>query len=172
MQLWTIGHSTDTIDDFIGKLQAHAITLVADVRRFPASRRHPHFAQQALRDSLAIAEIGYEHFPELGGRRPARKDSPNVAWRVDAFRGYADYMDTAPFQDGIDRLLGIAASHRVVIMCAERVWWSCHRSLISDLLKSRGHHVLHILASERADEHPYSAAARIVDGALSYRALF
>jgi uncharacterized protein (DUF488 family) len=171
MTFWTIGHSTDAIGDFLSKLRAHEITLLADVRRFPGSRRHPQFAQAALSASLEDAHIRYLHLPELGGRRSPRKDSHNTAWRLDAFRGYADYMETPSFATGITRLLEAAGQERVAIMCAERVWWSCHRALISDWLKSHGHEVLHILAADRADVHPYTSAARIVDGALSYRGL-
>ena len=172
MTVWTIGHSTDPIEEFVHKLRAHSITLLADVRRFPGSRRHPQFGQDTLTTSLAGAEIAYEHFPELGGRRSPRKDSQNTAWRVAAFRGYADYMETSPFGDGMLRLLQAAEQQRVAIMCAERVWWSCHRALIADWLKHAGHDVLHILAAERVDPHPYTSAARIVDGHLTYRALF
>jgi uncharacterized protein (DUF488 family) len=170
MTIWTIGHSTDPIDTFLRALAAHQISLVADVRRFPGSRRHPQFGQAALSASLAAAGLEYAHLPELGGRRRARKDSPNIAWRVDAFRGYADYMDTPAFAAGIERLLALSAAHRVAIMCAERVWWSCHRGLIADWLKSLGHDVRHIVGN-RAEPHPYTAAASIVDGRLSYRGL-
>ena len=169
--VWSIGHSTDAIEVFLDTLAAHAITLVADVRRFPGSRRHPQFGQQALSRSLTAAGIGYAHFPELGGRRRARPDSANTAWRVEAFRGYADYMETAEFAAGVERLLQLAATHRVAMMCAERVWWSCHRGLIADWLKSHGHEVLHLMSAERTDPHPYTSAARIVDGRLSYRGL-
>ena len=171
MTIWTIGHSTDPIDDFLAKLRAHEITLLADVRRFPGSRRHPQFSQAALSASLDAAHIRYLHLPELGGRRRPRKDSHNSAWRLDAFRGYADYMETAEFASGMSRMLDAAEQQRVAIMCAERVWWSCHRALISDWLKSAGHEVVHILAVDRADLHPYTSAARIVDGRLSYRGL-
>ena len=172
MTLWTVGHSTDPIDEFVRTIRAHGVTVIADVRRFPASRRHPQFGQEAMRTSLAAAHIAYDHFPDLGGRRHPRKDSHNTAWRLDAFRGYADYMETAPFEQGISRLLAVAERHRVALLCAERVWWSCHRALIADLLKSHGHEVLHILSAQRADPHPYTAAARIVEGRLTYRALF
>ena len=169
--LWTIGHSTDTAGEFVAKLRVHGISLVADVRRFPGSRRHPHFGQAALAQLLDTAAIGYLHLPELGGRRRPQPDSHNTAWRLDAFRGYADYMETPAFGAGIARLLGAAGEQRVAIMCAERVWWSCHRALISDWLKSAGHDVRHILSTDRVDPHPYTTAARIVDGQLSYRGL-
>lgn len=171
MTIWTIGHSTDSCEAFIAKLRAHMIEVLVDVRRFPGSRRHPQFAQAALTDSLAKSGVDYLHLPELGGRRQPRKDSPNTAWRVDAFRGYADYMDTTPFAQGIERLVHAADERRVAMMCAERVWWSCHRGLIADHLKAAGHEVLHILTAERSDPHPYTSAARIVHGQLSYRGL-
>jgi uncharacterized protein (DUF488 family) len=169
--VWTIGHSTLPIEQFVQALQRCQITLLADVRRFPGSRRHPQYGSDRLRAELSIHRIRYEHLPELGGRRRARKDSPHTSWRVEAFRGYADYMDTPPFAEGIARLLQLAAADRVAVMCAERVWWSCHRALIADYLKSTGHEVIHILTADRQEPHPYTAAARIVDGRLSYRGL-
>jgi uncharacterized protein (DUF488 family) len=171
MTICTIGHSTDPIEVFVGTLHHHGITAVADVRRYPGSRRHPQFGRDALRQSLADAGIAYEHFLELGGRRTPRRDSLNTAWRVAAFRGYADYMETPQFESGIARLLEFAGRHRAAIMCAERVWWSCHRGLIADLLKSRGHDVQHITSSDRAEPHPYTAAARIIGGRLTYAGL-
>jgi uncharacterized protein (DUF488 family) len=172
MTIWTIGHSTDAIETFVATLRAQAIALLVDVRRFPGSRRHPQFTKDALAIALPAAAIDYLHLPELGGRRQPLKDSPNTAWRLEAFRGYADYMDTPAFAAGIDRLLQVAAGRRAAIMCAERVWWSCHRALIADLLKSHGHDVRHIMGSGRVEPHPYTSAARLVDGQLSYRGLF
>lgn len=110
----------------------------------------------------------YEHYPELGGRRPARKDSPNDAWRNAAFRGYADYMMTADFQAGMERLVQSATRKRTAVMCAEVLWWQCHRSLISDFLKAREWRVWHILSENKVEEHPYTSAARIVEGRLTY----
>ena len=171
MEIWTIGHSNQPLRAFLTALVAHQITLVADVRRFPASRRHPHFAKDALAASLSERGIGYEHFPELGGRRPTRKDSKNTAWQNASFRGYADYMETREFADGIARLLAHAAERRTAIMCAELLWWQCHRGLIADYLKSRGHEVVHIVSPTKQELHPYTSAAAIVDGELSYRGL-
>lgn len=168
MTLWTIGHSTRPIDEFLALLQEHGIGTLADVRRFPGSRRHPHFGQDALAASLNGAGVRYEHFPELGGRRKPRKDSPNAAWRHAAFRGYADYMMTAEFEDGIARLLTVAAGARTAVMCAEAVWWQCHRGLISDYLKAAGHDVIHIQGPNRSEQHPFTSAARIVNGSLTY----
>jgi uncharacterized protein (DUF488 family) len=167
--VWTIGHSNMALEALAGRLHAHGISRLADVRRYPGSRRHPQFNREALAASLARERITYVHLPELGGRRAPRPDSRNTAWRHPAFRGYADYMDTAEFRDGVKRLLTEASSGRVAIMCAEALWWQCHRALIADALKAAGHHVLHITAAG-VQEHPYSSAARIVDGRLSYAA--
>ena len=171
MRIWTIGHSTRTLAGFIKILQAHKIEWLADVRQFPGSRRLPHFNKDQLAPALAQAGIGYEHFAELGGRRRARADSHNTAWRNEAFRGYADYMETIDFHHGIARLRALAREKRTAIMCAEAVWWRCHRSLISDFLKSEGGEVLHIFDGEKIEPHPFTSAARLVDGRLSYREL-
>ncbi len=170
MDIWTIGHSNRELADFLGLLRLQAIEGLADVRRFPASRRYPHFNQQPLAAALGEAAIEYVHFPELGGRRPPLPDSPNTAWRHAAFRGYADYMMTEPFRAGIERLLELAGRRRTAIMCAEALWWQCHRSLIADYLKAGGHRVIHILSSGKTQEHPFTSAARIIEGRLSYRA--
>jgi len=169
VNLWTIGHSNRSIETFLALLQSQQIELLADVRRFPGSRRYPQFNQLPLSQSLAAANVGYVHLPELGGRRPARPDSANTAWRNAAFRGYADYMDSDAFRAGIGRLLEMAATRRTVVTCAETLWWQCHRSLIADYLKAAGHAVYHILSERKAELHPFTSAARIVGGALSYR---
>ena len=169
ISLWTIGHSTLSIEDFIGKLKSFEIQLLADVRSYPGSRRYPHFNREKLNPSLADAGIRYEHFSELGGRRRARPDSLNIAWRNESFRGYADYMETNEFRAGIDRLLNIATTQRTAIMCSEAVWWRCHRSLISDYLKVKGIEVNHIMSIGKAEPHPFTSAAGIVDGELSFR---
>jgi len=167
-EIWTIGHSTLSIEEFIALLKTQNIGALADVRRFPGSRRHPQFGQQPLSESLSGAGIEYVHLPELGGRRLARPDSPNTAWRNEAFRGYADYMATEPFRAGMKCLLTLARKQCTAIMCAEALWWRCHRSLISDYLKADGWKVLHILANKKIEEHPFSSAARILEGKLSY----
>jgi uncharacterized protein (DUF488 family) len=170
MRIWTIGHSTRTIDDFISLLKENEIKLLVDVRAWPGSKRYPQFNKDALAESLNAHRIHYEHFPELGGKRQSKPDSRNTAWRNASFRGYADYMETEQFQKGIERLLDVAAkAGPTAIMCAEAVWWRCHRSLISDYLKARGIEVMHILATKKAEPHPYTSAARVVDGELSYR---
>ncbi|MGB9473476.1 MAG: DUF488 domain-containing protein [Candidatus Udaeobacter sp.] len=167
--IWTVGHSTRAIDEFISLLQAHHIKLLADVRSLPGSRRYPQFNQETLADSLGKVEIRYEHFPQLGGRRKPSLDSRNLAWRNASFRGYADYMETDKFHKGIERFLNLASeSGPTAIMCAEAVWWRCHRSLISDYLKARGVEVMHILDANKTQLHPYTSAARVVNGKLSY----
>jgi uncharacterized protein (DUF488 family) len=171
-RIWTIGHSTREIVVFLSLLKENGIQLVADVRMYPGSKRYPQFGREALAMSLSEDRIRYEHFPELGGRRKAKPDSQNTAWRNEMFRGYADYMETEDFRNGIARLVDLAnKSGPTAIMCAEAVWWRCHRSLISDYLKARGVEVLHILDRNKVEEHPFTSAARIVDGELSYRAL-
>lgn len=171
MQVWTIGHSNLPLDRFLATLRAHGISVVADVRRFPGSRRHPQFGKEPLAAALVAEGMDYMHLPELGGRRSARKDSPNTAWQNAAFRGYADYMETEAFAAGVNRLLEVAKDRRAAIMCAEALWWQCHRGLIADYLKANGHEVLHILSAEKVEPHPYTSAAYIVDGRLSYRGL-
>ena len=170
MTVWTIGHSTRAIEEFIALLKESEIEVLADVRRFPGSRRHPQFGQEQLAQTLRDSRIEYAHFPELGGRRPARPDSPNTAWRNAAFRGYADYMETPEFVRGVERLTEIAARKRAAIMCAEALWWQCHRGLIADYLKAHNSKVLHIMGPRKIEEHPYTSAATIVEGRLSYEA--
>ena len=168
--VWTVGHSTHTLEAFIGIMRAHRIEALADVRVMPGSRRYPHFNREALEGSLTSCSVQYVHFPALGGRRKPQPDSRNTAWRNEAFRGYADYMETAEFQRGIRELEKLAARKRTAVMCAEAVWWQCHRSLISDWLKVRGVEVLHILSENKVEPHPYTSAAQVIDGQLSYRA--
>jgi hypothetical protein len=167
--IWTIGHSTRTIEEFIALLQEHQIETLVDVRHFPGSRRFPHFNKPQLAHTLGAVAIRYEHLVELGGRRPTRPDSPNLLWRNASFRGYADYMETQPFRDGIERLLKIASGGRTAIMCSEALWWRCHRSMISDDLKANGTQVFHIMGHHKVQEHPYTSAAQLVDGRLSYQ---
>jgi uncharacterized protein (DUF488 family) len=169
MRIWTIGHSTRTIDDFISLLKENEIKLLADVRAWPGSKRYPQFDKDALAESLTAKEIRYEHFPELGGKRKSKPDSRNTAWRNALFRAYADYMETEQFQKGIERLLDVATEAGAsAIMCAEAVWWRCHRSLVADYLKARGVEVMHVLGANKVEPHPYTSAARIVNGKLSY----
>jgi uncharacterized protein (DUF488 family) len=171
-KIWTVGHSTRSEAEFVAVLQSAKIQVLVDVRSFPGSRRYPHFNKETLSGSLPKAGVEYLHMPELGGRRKAKPNSHNLAWRNESFRGYADYMETDAFQNGIERLVKIAADKRTAIMCSEAVWWRCHRSLIADYLKSRGIDVLHILSEKKIEAHPFTSAARIVDGELSYRGVF
>ena len=143
---------------------------MADVRRFPGSRRQPHFAQDALRDSLAAVGIEYRWIPELGGRRRPRPDSPNTAWRNASFRGYADHLSSAEFAAGLESLLELSQGMRTTLMCAEAVWWRCHRALIADVLRVRGIDVFHIADEKRSVLHPYTSPARVRRGRLSYAA--
>lgn len=168
--IWTIGHSTHGAETFLAILNAHAAEAVADVRRFPGSRRHPHFGRDALRVWLTNAGIDYHEFPDLGGRRSPRPDSHNTAWRNASFRGYADYMETAPFERAMARLIAQSEKRRTAIMCAEAMWWQCHRALISDYLKARQFSVMHITDAVRVVPHPFTSAARVVGSRVSYTA--
>jgi uncharacterized protein (DUF488 family) len=171
MKIWTIGHSTRDINDFISLLEENRIKLLVDVRSWPGSKRYPQFNKEVLAESLKTHGIRYEHFPELGGRRKPKLDSRNTAWRNASFRGYADHMEREEFHKGIERLLDLAReAGPAAIMCAEAVWWRCHRSLISDFLKVRGIEMMHILATNKIEPHPFTSGARIVDGKLSYSA--
>jgi uncharacterized protein (DUF488 family) len=167
-RVWTIGHSTRSLEHFLELLEAHAIEAVADVRRFPGSRRWPHFAGEHLARALAARRLDYVWFPELGGRRQPRADSPNTAWRSVSFRGYADYMETEPFAEGLERLATLACGLRSAVMCAEALWWRCHRGLIADALRWSGFEVHHIQGLSSVGPHPYTSAARMERGRLSY----
>lgn len=168
--LWSIGHSTRPFEVFAGMLGEARIEVLADVRRYAGSRRNPQYSVEAMAESLAQVGIEYVSMPDLGGRRTARPDTPHTAWRNAAFRGYADYMDTPEYAKARDRLAGIALRRRTAVMCAEAMWWQCHRSLICDDFKASGWEVLHLLSPGRIDQHPYTSAARIVDGRLDYSA--
>ena len=167
--VWTIGHSNQPVERFLALLERHGIEALADVRRFPGSRRWPQFGAEALAQRLAERGIEYQWFEELGGRRRPSPDSPNDAWRNSAFRGYADHLASDEFATGLARLLALLARKRTVLMCAEVLWWRCHRSLVADVLQVRGFQVLHILGEQPATEHPYTAPARLFEGRLSYR---
>jgi len=168
--LYTIGHSTRTWDEFLEALKAHSVATLTDIRSFPMSRRLPHFNRESLERTLPEAGIRYAWIKALGGRRPKLlDDSPNVALRNDSFRNYADYMLTTEFQHGITELLGIAESSRTAYMCAERLYFRCHRMLVSDWLVAHGHEVLHIDGAGPAKRHELMAEARIIEGQLIYR---
>lgn len=168
MTILTIGHSTRSLDEFVELLRSNQVEVLVDVRTLPASRRMPHFAKAALERSLPAHGIDYVHMPELGGLRKPRPDSINAGWRNAAFRGYADYMQTDEFRTGIDRLLELARSRRVAIMCAEAVPWRCHRSLISDALVTRGVEVRHITSAGAPSRHLLTPFAVVHDDRITY----
>jgi uncharacterized protein (DUF488 family) len=168
MTVWTIGHGTRSIDDFIALLAAHGIARLVDVRTVPRSRHNPQFNRDRVPDDLARASIGYVHMPGLGGLRRPKPDSVNTGWRNNGFRGYADYMQTPEFWTNLDALVRQARSARTAIMCAETVPWRCHRSLIADALTVRQIDVRHIMTTERADLHGLTPWARVGDGHLEY----
>jgi uncharacterized protein (DUF488 family) len=170
MTVYTIGHSTRTIDEFIDLLKKQEIEVLVDIRSFPMSRRLPHFNRENMEESLAEAQIEYRWMKDLGGRRKRLlKDSPNIALRNEAFRNYADYMLTPQFGDAIEELLQLAANKRTAYMCAEALYFRCHRMLVSDYLTAHGHDVRHILDKNEPRLHTLMAEARMVDGQLVYR---
>ena len=169
IMVWTVGHSTHSLDDFITMLRTHQIEAVVDVRRFPASRRLPWFNAAPLEHSLEAEGIAYRWVPSLGGRRTPHPGSLNVAWRHPSFRGYADHMQTEEFAEGLFQLLMIAGGLRTAIMCAELLWWRCHRRLIADQLTAIGVQVSHIeRTASAAAPHRLTPPARIVAGSLTY----
>lgn len=166
--IWTIGHSTRSLEELLTMLHSYKIEIVADVRNFPGSRKYPHFNKESMEVTLPQNNIQYVHFKSLGGRRKVSPGSKNTAWKNNAFRGYADYMETDIFKEGITELAGKALEQRTACMCSEAVWWRCHRSMISDYLKLHGWKVMHIMDVTKAQEHPYTSPARIVNGELNY----
>jgi uncharacterized protein (DUF488 family) len=166
--VWTVGHSTHPIETLVALARAHDVTTIADVRKIPRSRRNPQFNADALPAALAAAGLGYTHRPGLGGLRRERADSINRAWKNPSFRAYADYMQTDDFARELDALLALGTRERVAIMCAEAVWWRCHRSLIADAMVARGEPVLHILTPERAEPHVLRDFARVAHGRVTY----
>ncbi len=168
--LYTIGHSTRTLDELIEALHAHSVLTLADIRSFPMSRRLPHFNRESLEKTLPAAGIQYVWLKELGGKRKSiRDDSPNIALRNSSFRNYADYMMTEEFQHAAAELVRMAERSRTAYMCAERVYFQCHRMLVSDWLTAHGHEVLHIDRTGPAQAHKLLAEARVIDGELIYR---
>jgi uncharacterized protein (DUF488 family) len=166
--IWTIGHSTREWTVFAGMLRDAGIRVLADVRRFAGSRRFPQFSGATMGHALGEAGIAYLPMPDLGGRRTPSPSSPNTRWRNASFRAYADYMATAEYGRARDELAAIASESPTAVMCAEAMWWQCHRGLIADDFKVSGWTVLHLLAPGRVDEHPYTGAALVVDGKLVY----
>ena len=170
--IYSIGHSTRTLDELVVALQGHGVKTLVDIRAFPMSRRLPHFNRESLETELPHCGIAYNWMKELGGRRKKmRDDSPNTGLRNESFQNYADYMMTPEFAEGVARLLEIGERENTAIMCAERMWFQCHRMLVSDYLTAHGHTVLHIDDEKRpVREHKLMAEARLVDGQLVYNA--
>jgi uncharacterized protein (DUF488 family) len=169
MRIFTVGHSTHPLEEFAGLLSAHGVQLLADVRRTPGSRRHPQFGLDALASSLPAYGIEYRHLPALGGRRRPRADSPNGGWEHPSFRGYADYALTEAFADGLAELCALARAHTTAVMCAEALWWRCHRRLVADRLTALGWTVCHIGSDGGLAEHALPAFAHAVeDGKVLY----
>ncbi len=166
--IWTIGHSTHSLEEFVAMLYYFNIELVVDIRSFPGSRKFPRFNKEMLEVSLPQNNIQYTHLKKLGGRRKVKPNSKNTSWRHAAFRGYADYMETDSFAEGIRELTKISLHQKTAYMCSEAVWWRCHRSMVSDYLKADGWNVQHIMQIGKSNEHPYTQPARIVDGELTY----
>jgi uncharacterized protein (DUF488 family) len=166
--IFTIGHSTRSLEDLIAMLKAHSIRRLVDIRTVPRSRRNPQFNREALPASLAGHGIAYENEPRLGGLRRARPDSPNTGWRNAGFRGYADHMGTPQFRQALERLIETGQRERVAIMCAEAVPWRCHRRLVADALTVRGVPVEHIMSAAGSQTHALNPLARVRDGAITY----
>jgi uncharacterized protein (DUF488 family) len=169
--LYTVGHSTHSVDEFISLLGAHEIQRVVDIRTVPRSRRNPQFNRDAMPAVLEPAGIAYTHLAGLGGLRHPKKDSINTGWKNDSFRGYADYMQTDEFVHNIDELATLAQAERVAIMCAEAVPWRCHRSLVADAMKARGWEVRHILSAAPAKPHNFTPFARVEGARITYPGL-
>jgi uncharacterized protein (DUF488 family) len=169
--IWTLGHSTRSVEDTLKILAAADIKLLADVRRFPGSRRYPQFNQDAVKEWLREAGIAYQHFVDLGGRRNKRlPDSPNTAWRVESFNAYADYMQSAEFVAALDELIAVAKEGAAAIMCSEALPQRCHRRLISDALVVRGWRVCHLLSPKRIDDHQLTPFVRVEGEKITYPA--
>ena len=167
-EILTVGHSTRALEVFISLLKENGAEWIVDVRSIPRSRHNPQFNRDTLPDSLSGADIGYSHMAGLGGFRKPRADSPNTGWRNTGFRGYADYMQTAQFQQSLEALLSLTKEKRVALMCAEAVPWRCHRSLIADALVVRAVRVTHILAPGESINHVLTAGAEVKDGLITY----
>ena len=166
--VWTIGHSTRSLEELVALLDAHRIATVVDVRTVPRSRRHPQFEKGALGESLPRSGLAYVHMAGLGGLRKPRRDSPNTGWRNEGFRGYADYMQTEEFERHVEALVRLATSTRLTVMCAEAVPWRCHRALLSDALVVRGLEVRHITSRSAPSLHALTSWAHRDGTRLSY----
>lgn len=166
--IFSVGHSSTSLEDFFAILAPHGIAALADVRAYPASRRHPHFARESLAAAAAARGLAYRWLPGLGGRRPAVAGSPHTAWREAGFRAYADYMDTPPFRAALAELAALAADRPTAFLCAEALWWQCHRRLLADALLVAGWEVRHLAAGGRCDAHALPDFARVVDEGIVY----
>jgi len=168
MVIWTLGHSTHSFDEFMRLLDLACIRCIVDIRLYPGSKRYPQFNRENLNTELEKKEVRYIHMVDLGGRRVPKPDSSNIAWKNAAFRGYADYMETPTFITAVDELQAIAEVSTTAVMCAEGLWWKCHRALVSDYLKMNGWKVMHIMPDAKQVEHPYTKAANIIHGKIDY----
>jgi len=166
--VYTLGHSTRSAEEFLALLREHAVAGIADVRRFPASRRHPHFAREALAEMLPAAGLHYDWLPALGGRRAPRPDSPHTAWREPAFRAYADHMETEEFRAGLEQVIRLVEVRPTAVMCAEAVPWRCHRQLLADAFLVRGWNVRHIM-DDGCHEHQLTKFAEPQGTQIYYR---
>lgn len=166
--IYTIGHSTHSEIEFLNMLKSLEIKILVDIRRLPGSRKFPQFDKENLKKSLEENGIQYMHMTDLGGRRKAKKDSNNNRWHNNSFKGYADYMETEKFKLAIVKLEYVASGQTLAYMCAEAVWWRCHRSMVSDYLKTNGWEILHIMGVGKTKEHLYTSPAKIINNHLSY----
>ncbi len=166
--IFTIGHSTRPVSEFVEIIQTYRIKKVVDIRTIPKSRHNPQFNQDALRETLKAVKIGYLHMKGLGGLRHAKRDSPNMAWRNASFRGFADYMQTREFEENIEKLIEAAEKRAIVIMCAEAVPWRCHRSLIGDALLVRGVQVRHVISAGSSRDHVLTPWAKVKGTKITY----
>ena len=167
-EIWTIGHSTHTFEEFIEMLNSFKIDLIVDIRSFPGSRKFPQYNKETLEVSMPENKIEYIHLKSLGGRRKPNVDSLNMVWRHPSFRAYADYMETESFANAAAELAKLALEKPTAIMCSEAVWWRCHRSMVSDYFKAKGWEVRHIMALGKTTEHPYTAPAKVVGEKVFY----
>lgn len=172
MKIWTIGHSTHTLDVFMSMLKSFQIEVVADIRSYPGSRKFPQFNKESREIILPQNSLEYIHIKNLGGRRKVNPNSKNMSWHHPAFRGYADYMETKLFKEVIRQLEQIASKKRTAYICSEVLWWRCHRSMVSDYLKVDGWKVMHIMSAKKSVEHPFTQPARVVNEKLSYEVEF
>jgi uncharacterized protein (DUF488 family) len=167
-KIYTIGHSTRTFEEFLLMLKSFGIKMLVDIRHYPGSRLFSHFNKDYLESELGKNGIRYLHLPDLGGRRKPKPDSINTAWRVAAFRGYADHMETKTFAQAIKELQKAAKKNPTAYMCSEALWWGCHRALVSDYLKFHGWKVIHIMDTKKSQPHTYTTPARIINDRLAY----